>query len=827
MIPGRDAFIGRDAALRDLDALSRSSPIVTITGTGGIGKTRLVLEWLSAGSRTDTCRAAFVRFDGLTGEAAVLGAVAAAVDMPQTKGRSYREAIAEWLRDVELVLVLDNCEHVVEEAAALIDALVSGPRKLRIVATSRVPFGLPDEVQVRLPVLDEAAALDLFRYLARRRAPEIVLEGKALDAARSICRAVDGLPLAIELAAGWADVLPVGEIAAQLGGGLEILQRRGPVTDRQATLTTTLRWSHALLSPRARLLLRRLAAFPASFELSAVAPVCAGDGLDSTDVLPALRKLVDHSLVQFDLRAARYRLLHTARLFAAELAREADEFETLRRRHAAHFTALAREARAADFVPEDTWLPRLQTEVDNLHGALATLLEAGCGVDALETAVALTMFWWTASRHREGIGWLRAALRQADGAPTMLRAAAQFGLGFLEAHDTGDWTEAALELDRGLALLAGLNEPGSDLLCGYLLCLRGECDIMAGDAEAGLKRCQEGADLIARHPEDRWGQGFAAWNVGFGFERLGEAEQAAAHYAQVVATQRDGSLVVRMIGTQSLAGIFEVRGKAAEALPLYDEALSLCNRVGLSRLGDVHGSLARLLADCARIRISAGTEPEQAKALALQAQATAESLQDAAAGAVAAEVLRMLATPTPEVGIFRRQAAVWVVGFGETQAMLPDSKGLRQLRLLLESPGDEISAADLSALADGEPREIGRGEPVLDREALTAYRKRLRALERLLAADEDALDEVQRERVRQEHDVVARELARQSGLGGRTRRLGSPQERMRVNVTRTLRAAIAEIEAVCPALGGHLARSVATGSYCRYRPVAAVEWLFR
>lgn len=826
MRPGRDPFVGRDAVLRDLDALARRCALITVTGPGGVGKTRLVLEWLNAEGKAAAARSAFVRLDDLSGETAVLGAVAAAVDMPQTKGRPYREAIVDWLRDIEQVLVLDNCEHVVEEAAALVEALALGAHKVCIIATSRVALGLPGEVQLRLPILDEAAALELFVTRARRRAPEIPMGSEALEAARAICRAVDGLPLAIELAAGWADVLPVGEIAAQLADGLDILQRRGSVTDRQATLTETMRWSHALLSPRARLLLQRLAAFPASFPLSAVAPVCAGEGLAQADVLPALRKLVDHSLVQFDLPTARYRLLHTARLFAADLAREAGELERLRSRHAAHFAALALEARAVNFVPEDAWLPRLQGEVDNLHAALRTLLDTGRGVEALDMSAALTLFWWTASRHREGIGWLSAALAEARGAPAMLRAAAQFGLGFLEAHDTGDWAQAARELDRGLVLLAGPEAPGVDLLRGYLLCLRGECDTMAGNAETGLARAQEGADLIARHPDDRWGQGFAAWNVGFGFERLGEPDRAAACYEKVVATQRDGSLVVRMIGTQSLAGILEGLERTADALPLYDEALALCRRVGLLRLGDVHGSLARLLADCARIRMAAGTEPEEARTLALEAEATAERLQDRAAGTVAADVLKKLARPAREIGTFRRQGAVWLVGLGDSQGMLPDSKGLRQLRTLLQSPGEEISVGDLAALADGELREIGQGTPALDREALAAYRKRLRALERLLAADEDALDDAQRDRVRREHEVVARELSRHSGLGGRTRRLGSPQERMRVNVTRTLRAAIAEIEAVCPTLGRHLASSVATGSFCLYRPVAPVDWRF-
>ncbi len=342
----------------------------------------------------------------------------------------------------------------------------------------------------------------------------------------------------------------------------------------------------------------------------------------------------------------------------------------------------------------------------------------------------------------------------------------------------------------------------------------------------GLARAREGAALIAHCPEDRWGQGFAAWNVGFGFERSGDWERAADRYRTVIATQREGSLVVRMIGHQSLAHVLEHRGQALDALPLYDEALALCRRVGLSRLGDVHGSLARLLADCARIRVAAGTGRDEALALALEAEAVAERLRDGAAREAAAGLLRQLETPLHPVGLFRRQDGVWVVGLDGTQALLPDSKGLRQLKHLLQSPEAEIAAGDLAALADGEPRETGRGEPVLDREAIAAYRKRLAALERLLAADEDALSDEQRERVRREHESVSRELSTSAGLGGRTRRLGSPDERMRVNVTRTLRAAIAEIETLCPALGRHLAASVGTGSYCRYRPASPIDWRF-
>lgn len=826
MMPCRNPFIGRSVVLQELDALVRSSTFVTVNGPGGVGKTRLVLEWFYSQGFDDLRSAAFVRLDGISDASAMLGAVAAAVGMPQTGGQPYVEAIVQWLRSTELVLVLDNCEHIAKEAAALVDQLVKGTQKVSVLATSRRPFGLANEAQLRLQVLDETSALELFVSRACLRAPDFLAQEDALAASHAICQAVDGLPLAIELAAGWADVLPVGEIANQLRQGLDILQRPGHLPPRHATLAETMQWSHALLSQPARLLLRRLAAFPASFSLDAVAPVCTGDELTRGDILPALRELVEHSLVQFDLGTARYRLLHMVRLFAETLAQEAEELTSLRRTHAAHFSALALRARAVSFVPEDAWLPQLQSEVDNLHLALRTLLDEGRGVEALESAVALTMFWWTASRHREGIGWLQAALEQADDAPVMMQAAAQFSLGFLQAHDTGDWLGAAAELDRGLALLADLSEPGADLLRGYLLCLRGECDIMAGSADTGLSLASEGAELIALYPEDRWGQGFAAWNVGFGHERLEALEQAATCYEIVVASQRDGSLVVRMIGFQSLAGVLERRGEAAAALPLYDRALALCRRVGLARLGDVHGSQARLLADRARVGMVVGGDLEGVRTLALEAQALAERLQDDAAGAVAACVLQTLTLPSRRAGVFRRRGAVWIVEFDGFEAVLPDSKGLRQLKHLLQSPGIEIFASDLAAVADGEPREIGRGDPVLDREAIVTYRKRLRALERLLAMDTNVLDENRRDQVRREHELVSQELAKNSGWGGRARRLGSPQERMRVNVTRTLRAAITQVEATCPALGQHLALSVVTGSFCRYQPAAPIEWQF-
>ncbi|MBO9642977.1 MAG: AAA family ATPase [Pseudacidovorax sp.] len=826
MVLSRDPFIGRAASLQALDALALDAPLVTVSGPGGVGKTRLVLEWLHAADATAPARTVLVRLDGLDDAAAVYGAVAAAIDMPRTGGQPYVEAMVQWLHDTPLRLVLDNCEHVADTVTTLVQALLDGTRGVTVVATSRSPLGVAGEAHLRLAPLDEAGALELFVARALQRVPGFVPEGPSLAAIQAICRAVDGLPLAIELAAGWVAVLPAPDLAAQLAQGLALLQRRGALPARHATLADTMQWSHQLLSPAAQLLLQRLSAFPASFAVEALGPVSATGALAPDGILLALRELVEQSLVQFDLPSGRYRLLNTVRLFATALAQKAGEWDAVRDAHAAHFAALALQGRAVDFVPEDQWLPRLQAEVDNLHATLRTLLDAGRGTEALQLATALTTFWWTAGRHREGLGWVRAALAQAEAAPALLRAAAQFSLGFLGAHDTGDWILAAAELDQGLALLAQQQDDGADLLRGYLLCLRGECDNMASAPQAGLAQALEGAALIARHPQDRWGRGFAAWNVGFGHECAGDLPQAALRYAEVIASQRDNSLVVRMIGCQSLAGVLERQGRAAEAMPLFDEALQLCRQVGLLRLGDVHGSLARLLADCARVRVAADAEPDPARALAQEALVTAQALQDSAAATVAADVLARLAGPSRRQGVFRRQGSVWCLGLDEAEAMLPDSKGLRQLRHLLQVPGTEVAATELAAAADDMPREIGRGDAALDPKAIAQYRKRLRLLDEALALPADALDDAQREQVRQEHAFVSQELARSVGLGGRARRTGSANERMRVNVTRTLRAAIAEIEAAHPALGAHLAQSVRTGNFCRYHAAEDLRWQF-
>lgn len=833
-----ETFVGRAAALADIDSHFADARLVTIVGLGGVGKTRLATEWLRNQGSEFFGASAVARLEGVEDDFSLLGQIAAAVGMAHTDGKTYVAAIGDWLRGRDFLLVLDNCEHIAELVAPLVDELLGRVEDLSVLATSRRPLVLPLGAIVwlePLPVpragaaatdLAKNAAVSLFIGRARAQAPEFEITNEALEGIAALCRAVDGLPLALELAAGWIATVPVSEVLDQLDNGLAILQRLGTMPARHAKLTDTLAWSHSLLTQSSRVLLRRLAVFPAGCSLGAVQQVCVYCGLEAVDLLPALRELVECSLVRFDRAANRYHLFNTVRHFAIDHSSQSEDEDTLRTRHANYFRDLGLQGRDSNFVPESNWLPRLLPEVDSFHLCLGWLLKKGRAVEALELSVALTTFWWLASRHREGIRWLQATLAKDQGL-TVTRAAAHFSLGFLSAHDTGEWSIGAIELEKGIALLKTCTEDGADLVRGYLLCLRGECENMSGRPQTGLMLGTEGAVLVAKYPEDRWGQGFAAWNVGFGWERTGDLALAAKCYEDVVEHQRDASQLVLMIGCQSLARVRERQGDLTSALPLYDEALKLWEAMKLGRLGDVHGSRAQALVDCARVRVAlGGIYLETARQLVHEATALAEDLVDKAASQEARVLQQAFAGKPARRGIFRRQGRMWLIGLDGCEAILPDTKGLRQLRLLLQSAGSEISAAELAAGADGEAREIDNGSPVLDALAISQYRKRLAALERVLELDDDLLDADRRRAALEEHRAISLELSRGLGLRGKARKIGSPLERMRVNVTRTLRAAICDIGNVLPELGKLLHAGMKTGGFCVFRPLDSISWQF-
>ncbi len=394
------SFVGRERELSELGALLGHTRLLTLSGTGGAGKTRLALELARAAEPSYAGGAAFVELAAVADSRLVPDAVAAALDVRALPGQDIVDALVDFLAPRTLLLVVDNCEHLLGATAALADALLRSAPGLTVVATSREPLRVSGEVVFRVPSLDipdpdqPLALADLLRYEAVRLFVEratAAARGFALDKENAadvarICFRLDGLPLALELAAGRLGALSPAAVAERLDDRFRLLRAGSHAAPtRQQTLVATLQWSHDLLEPDERTLFRRLSVFAGGFGLAAVEEVCAGDGLVVPEIADVFARLVEKSLVAADEggRERRYRLLETVRLYARERLGEAGETAAVAERHASWAMELAERERDS---------PLLDAEAANLRAALDTLL-AREPRDALRLCVALWPFW--------------------------------------------------------------------------------------------------------------------------------------------------------------------------------------------------------------------------------------------------------------------------------------------------------------------------------------------------------------------------------------------------------------------------------------------------
>ncbi len=370
--------------------------------------------------------------------------------------------------------------------------------RLRVLATSREPLWIDGEATYRLgPLsvvgpdasLEEVAAstaVQLFRERAGARARGALDTERACRLFAEICRRVDGLPLAIELAAARVAGLDPEDIASHLDDLFTLLPQPARRADgAQRSLRATVEWSDALLTEGERRLLHRMGAFAGRFDLGAIKEVCAIDGQTAARVADLTARLVEKSLLLKLGDNGGYQLLETIRQYSIEQLTAAGEIDVVRERHARFYLGVAlQECAGLTTGPERPHLDVIARIDDNLRVALARLLLIEPRA-ALELSAGLTQFWWIRGRLREGIGWLEQALAAAPDAPPELRATARFGHGFLVAHDTDDWSAAARSIDVGIDLLANASEPPPIL--GMLMCLRGECDVFNGDAKSGAR----------------------------------------------------------------------------------------------------------------------------------------------------------------------------------------------------------------------------------------------------------------------------------------------------------------------------------------------------
>ena len=407
-------FVGREYELVEVGALLADARLLTLTGPGGVGKTRLAMRLASTVAEQFPDGVWFVDLSALSGGEFVLDKVAITLGVKEPRaGRTLAEAVGRYLARRQALLVIDNCEHVVESAAEVLGGLVAAAPLLKVVATSREPLGVGGEVTWALPPLNDADAVELFSDRARQARPQFQLRPEDADAARAICRRLDSLPLAIELAAARTRALSPSDIAARLKDRLELLPA-GPRTapPRQATLSASFDWSYELLSDAERALLRQCSVFAGGFDLEAASAVCSPDGAD------VLAALVDRSLLvvqDVSQGARRYRMLETIREFATQRLAEAGEVDLIHTRHRDHYLALAEAAEPELLGPdEDRWRARLTAEQDNLRAALAWSRDHGDSEAMARMVAALVGFWTVpAPRLTDLRRWLDAAADRA------------------------------------------------------------------------------------------------------------------------------------------------------------------------------------------------------------------------------------------------------------------------------------------------------------------------------------------------------------------------------------------------------------------------------
>jgi len=508
------SFIGREAELSEVGRLIAASRLVTLTGSGGAGKTRLALQ-LAAGLLDGSGDGVwFVDLAPLQDPELVAVTVANVLGIPVDEARPAADTLIDAVGRRSLLVLLDNCEHVIDACAKLADALLRSCPNVVLLATSREPLGIAGEYVHRVPSLDTPAeddttesignseAVRLFTDRAAQHGVALAWDERTTPVAGRICRRLDGIPLAIELAAARLRVMPVTELDARLDQRFSLLTGGSRAAlPRQQTLLAMVDWSWELLNTAERQVLARLSVFAGGFDLAAAEAVTAGGSIHVDEAVAHLGTLVDKNLVQFNdsgTGPARYRLLETVRQYTArQLERQDPEAAPdARTSHRDHYLALAQSA-APQLIAHDqaAWLDLLDLELDNLRAAIAFSLAQPDPASGLQLVTALRVFWKARGHATEGVDSLRALLA-APAAPgaTLLRARALAAAAYL-LDQTGGYALAEEYCEEALAIA---RSAGDGFLTADLLYLRAYVLLRRGRQDTALPLIEEGLGLARR-----------------------------------------------------------------------------------------------------------------------------------------------------------------------------------------------------------------------------------------------------------------------------------------------------------------------------------------
>ena len=585
----RTSFVGREREMLELKRALAMTRLLTLTGAGGSGKTRLALEVVRdvAGAYPDGVW--LVELASLSESALVSQAVAGALAVPEQPGHPLLETLAETLQEKQLLLILDNCEHLIDACAHLADTVLDACPRVRILATSREALGVEGEVRwlvsplsvpdpLQSPTVGELEGYEsvrLFVERAWRRNPAFTLTQRNALAVAEVCLKLEGIPLAIELAAARMGTLSIVQMARRLQNSLKLLATDDrTATAKQRTLRGTLDWSHELLDESERMLFARLAVFAGGWALEAAEMVGAADGIEEGEVLDLLSRLVEKSLVMTEPTEAaeiRYRMLEPVGQYAREKLGESGEIETARRQHAAYFLALAEEAEPELLGPEQRkWFERLETEHDNLRAALGWSLgrkdELG-----LRLAGALSRFWYIRGYLSEGRRWLEEGLAVGCGTEfSPERAKALAGAGWL-AEAPGDYVRARAAHEESLSIYRQL---GDEKGVASSLANLGRVALFQGDQEWASELLEESLVLL-RESKNEWELSRVLTSIGIIALRRGDHDRAATSFEEALSLHRNtGDVRGVAVALNNLGFAMLFRGDGERAMTLFEEALA-------------------------------------------------------------------------------------------------------------------------------------------------------------------------------------------------------------------------------------------------------------
>lgn len=620
------SFVSRRAEVNDVKRALSSSRVVTLTGVGGVGKTRLATRVAWQVRRTFTDGVWLVDLAALKDAGLLAQAVVTALGLRDQAIRWTPETLAQHVADRHLLLVFDNCEHLITGCADLVATLLRACPNLRVMATSRQPLGISGEHILPVPPLTfpdaettvprrrfmNFAAVQLFVDRAAAVVPDFTIDDRNASAISGICRRLDGIPLAIELAANKVRVLSPEQVLRHLDDRFGLLTSGDRAAlPRQQTLRALIDWSFELCTEKEKLLWARSSVFAGSFDLEAAEQICADDSLTSTEVLNALTGLIEKSILvrEQDPDHARYRLLETTRQYGREILRRTGQETTWRRRHRDWCQQLAEQMRDHWFEPDQAdWSHRVRREHGNIRAALEfCLAEDGESPNGMRLADALREYWRVSGFTSEGRWWFDRLLAQRDGTNILrlnnLGAASYLALLQSDVNTAtrfiakGRQLASALETSAAVpaltlseALVAMLRHDfqHGNALCeqgiiefrrtrdlprlSHALTLLGVCLSFLGEADRATACWKDLLALCEEHGE-KWRRSYALWGLGVEAWRQGDYKQAEELERNSLALQRDFRDQICMgLCLEALAWIAATDGRCEEAARLFGMA---------------------------------------------------------------------------------------------------------------------------------------------------------------------------------------------------------------------------------------------------------------